>query len=184
MWARTLYPDSPLSRKNPHVLRYIGKLQHPGIVRMWEFVRRHNLAFSLLEVKEAIHDCDTCKEVKPAFYKPGALSIIRALQPFERLAMDLVGPKSAARKTGNCYALTVIDEYSRFPFVFGSRTITSESIIACLRQLFSVFGCPAFIHTDRGSQFLSSEFDQFCSRNGISHSRTTAYNPRGNGQCE
>ena len=166
---------SAISKESPCV-RLHCQLQHPGVVRMWEFVRRHNLAFSLLEVKEAIQDCDTCKEVKPAFYKPGASSIIRALQPFERLAIDLVGPKSAARKTGNCYALTVIDEYSRFPFVFGIRTITSESIIACLRQLFSVFGCPAFVHPDRGSRFLSSEFDQFCSRNGISHSRTTQYN--------
>ena len=48
----------------------------------------------------------------------------------------------------------------------------------------AIFGCPGYIHTDRGSQLLSEEFDQFCLANGIAHSRTIPYNPSGNGQCE
>ena len=161
------------------------KLHHPGIVRMWEFIRRHNYAFSLDDVKKTIAGCATCREVKPKFYKPAETApVIRSLQPFERLSMDIVGPKTPAFGTGNVYALTLVDEYSRFPFAFGLKTITTESIVRCLRSLFAVFGCPAYIHTDRGRQFVSSEFDSFCSQNGIAHSRTTPYRPGSNGQCE
>ena len=42
----------------------------------------------------------------------------------------------------------------------------------------------SFIHTDRGKQFCSNEFEQFCQENGIAQSQTTPYYTVGNGQCE
>ena len=80
--------------------------------------------------------------------------------------------------------LTVIDEYSRFPFAFPIKDTSSSSVLACLRNLFSLLGTPAFIHSDRGRQFVFSEFNSFCHENGISHSCTTPYHPSGNGQTE
>ena len=43
---------------------------------------------------------------------------------------------------------------------------------------------PTFIHTDRGSGFMSSELKNFLLQKGIATSRTTSYNPAGNGQIE
>ena len=43
---------------------------------------------------------------------------------------------------------------------------------------------PTFIHTDRGSGFMSLELKHFLLQKGISTSRRTSYNPAGNGQVE
>jgi transposase InsO family protein len=80
----------------------------------------------------------------------------------------------------NKFMLTIIDEYSRFPFAFPCKDVsTFESIIHCLSQLFSIFGMPAYIHSDRGSGFMSAKLQK-----GISSSRTTPYNRGGNVQVE
>ncbi|GFU96323.1 putative retrovirus-related pol polyprotein from transposon opus [Trichonephila clavipes] len=43
---------------------------------------------------------------------------------------------------------------------------------------------PSFIHSDRGSSFMSYELKSFLTSQGITTSRTTPYNPAGNGQVE
>jgi transposase InsO family protein len=47
-----------------------------------------------------------------------------------------------------------------------------------------LFGMPAFIHSDRGSSFMSAEVSRFLLEKGVARSHTTAYNPQGNGQVE
>ena len=43
---------------------------------------------------------------------------------------------------------------------------------------------PAYIHSDRGSAFMSVEFKRYLLDKGIASSRTTSYNPARNGQVE
>ena len=43
---------------------------------------------------------------------------------------------------------------------------------------------PSYVHSDRGSAFLSEELRTFLTTQGISSSYTTSYNPRCNGQTE
>jgi len=77
-----------------------------------------------------------------------------------------------------------VDEYSRFPFAYPCKEITADTLITNLLQVFSIFGCPSAIHSDRGAQFESDKFNQFLLSNGIVKTRTTPYRPQGNGQCE
>ena len=42
----------------------------------------------------------------------------------------------------------------------------------------------SYIHSDRFSSFQSYELKSWLSSHGVATSRTTSYNPRGNGQCE
>ena len=161
------------------------ELAHPGVTRMWAYVQSHKLPFSLEDVRTMTSTCPTCQQCKPRFFKPKVNGhIIKSMRPFERLNMDIVGPKIPAKGTGRRFLLVLIDEYSRFPFAFALKEITMNAIINCLNQLFSLFGTPGFIHTDRGSQFMGEEFEKFLRDRGISHSRTTPYNPKGNGQTE
>ena len=80
--------------------------------------------------------------------------------------------------------LTVIEEYPRFLFAFSCSNNNAETVIKCLTQLFSLFGLCSCIHSDRGSAFMSKKFIAFLRSKGIAYSRTSVYNPRGNGQCE
>ena len=83
-----------------------------------------------------------------------------------------------------CNVLTVIDEYSRFLFAFSTKHRSSNTVINCLKSLFTLFGPPATIHSDSGPEFFSMEFSAFLSHWGIQHSRTTAYHSAGNDQTE
>jgi len=80
--------------------------------------------------------------------------------------------------------LTIVDEYSRFPFAYPCPDMTSNTVAKCLSDLFTTFGRPSYIHSDRGSCFMSAELKQFLYALGIASSRTTGYNPQGNGQVE
>ena len=51
-------------------------------------------------------------------------------------------------------------------------------------ELFSVFGMPSQVHSDRGKSFICSEFKQFMHSRGISTSYTTPYKSQGNSQVE
>ncbi|XP_028516682.1 uncharacterized protein LOC110245097 [Exaiptasia diaphana] len=41
---------------------------------------------------------------------------------------------------------------------------------------------PSYVHSDRGVSFMSKEFQTYLTEKGITTSRTTGYNPAGNGQ--
>ena len=100
----------------------------------------------------------------------------------ERLSIDFKGPLPTS--THNPYILTVVDEYSRFPFAFACPNMHSSTVIKCLEQIFTLCGMPGFIHSDRGASFLSQELKEYLSQRGIATSKTTPYHPIGNGQVE
>lgn len=156
-------------------------LCHPGVTRMMHFVRCRNLPYSVDDVRSVTSGCPECAELKPRYHTSRG-ELVKATRPFERLNLDFKGPVPSA--TGNRYMLTVVDEYSRFPFAFPCRDLSANTVIRSLCQLFSVFGMPAYIHSDRGQSFMSDELKQFLHSRGIACSRTTPYNPEGNGQVE
>ena len=162
--------------------RLHDSLCHPGVTRLMHFVRARNLPFSIDDVRNITSNCRICCEVKPRFFRPSPTNLIKATQPFERLSIEFKGPLPSSTK--NRYLLTMIDEYSRFPFAFACADTSAQTLINCFCQLFSIFGMPAYVHSDRGSSFLSSDVQTFLRDKGIATSRTTPYNPQGNGQVE
>ena len=148
-------------------------LCHPGVTRMYNFVKSKKLPYSVEGVQQMTNACKICSECKPRFYKPEQPHLIKATQPFERLNVDFKGPND---KLTNVYFLTIVDEYSRFPFVFPCMDMTYSTVVNCLCQLFSLFGMPAYIHSDRGSSFMSKGLRDFLVSKGISCSWTTSYN--------
>ena len=157
-------------------------LCHPGVRRMAHYVRTKNLPYSMEEIKRMTAQCPECAAVKPRFHQPPNVHLIKATQPFERISIDFKGPLPS--NSHNKYILTVIDEYSRFPFAFPTKNLHSNTVIQCLHSLFTIFGTPAFVHSDRGQSFMSRELQQYLLQNGIATSRTSPYNPTGNGQVE
>ena len=78
----------------------------------------------------------------------------------------------------------VVDYYSRFYEVDFIRSVTSAQIIDILDKLFSLHGNPVCITSDNGPQFISSEFADYLSNEGIKHRRTTPLWPQANGKVE
>ena len=63
--------------------------------------------------------------------------------PFETLSIDHFGPST---KTGNLTLLSIIDNFTRFPFVFIVPNHSTCHVINALRQVFSLFGIPKKMH--------------------------------------
>ena len=183
--ADTLSRANVCAATRSHSIKDLEQLHdslcHPGITRLYHYVKSKNLPFSLGDVKSICEPCDTCMKEKPRFIQSSG-TLIKATQPFQQLNIDFKGPLPSS--SGNRYILTLVDEYSRFPFAFPCRDMTSQTVIKCFNQLFSLFGMPNYIHNDRAQDFLSSEVKTYLNSKGIAMSKTSRYNPRGNGQAE
>ena len=91
----------------------------PGVTRMYHFVKYKNLPYSVEDVRRMTSSCKVCAECKPRFYRPENSHLIKATQPFERLP----------NTDKNVYFLTVVDEYTRFPFVFPCADMTISTVM-------------------------------------------------------
>ena len=149
---------------------------HPGITRLAQFVKIRDLPYSIEKMMRI------CAGWKPRFHSSDSADLVKATQLMERLSFDFKGPLPS--NTKNRYMLVVIDEYSRFCFVFACPNMTMDVVMKCLSQLFAMFGMPSYIYTDRGSSFISKEPREHFTKLGIATSRKTPYNLQGNGQCE
>ena len=126
---------------------------------MTHVVQNRNLPYSVEDVKRITNSCQICAENKPRFYNPPQPTLVKAPQPFERLNQDFKDPLPS--KIQNKYMLTIIDEYSRFPFVIPCPDVTATTVIQGLCSLFAILGVPAYIHTDRGVAFMSEDLKSF-----------------------
>ena len=145
-------------------------------------MRTKNLPYSTDDVKKLCHSCRICAELKPQFYRPQQNTLIKATQPMERWSIDFKGPLRSSSQ--NTYMLTIVDEYSCFPFAFPCPNTSSATVMKCLDKMFVLCDTPSYIHSDRGSSFLSQEIKDYFSQRGIATSKTSPYHPIGNGQCE
>ena len=160
---------------------------HPGVNRLLQLLKNtkdaHNISNAEEICRKVTTNCRVCAQIKPRWVKPPVAHVIKSTSPWQRLSLDFMTNKPLS-PDGYCNILTVIDEYSHFPFVFSTKDRSSNTVMNCLKSLFTLFGPPATIHSDRGPEFFSIEFSAFLSHWGIQHSRTTAYHPAGNGQTE
>ncbi len=107
----------------------------------------------------------------------------RLTEPFESVALDLVGPMEKG-KGGNRYLLTCICLSSKWPDSIPLQTITTRSVADAMWQAFSRVGIPRQILTDCGAQFTAKSMGEVCDMLGIDRVKTTPYHLATNGSIE
>ena len=130
--------------------------------------------------QNSVQKLSYCAEVKPQFFKPESQTLIKAVRPWDRVSVNFKGPVSGPHP----YLLIVVDEHSRFPFVFPCKNMKSSTVTQCLSSLFCLYGFPGCVHSDRGAALVFRETRSFLATRGISFSTSTPYHPQGNSQCE
>ena len=80
--------------------------------------------------------------------------------------------------------LLVVDSHFKWLEVEIMPSVTSESTIEKLRNMFARYGVPMQLVSDNSPQFTSREFADFMKQNGIKHTLVAPYHPRSNGQAE
>ena len=78
----------------------------------------------------------------------------------------------------------MIDAHSKFIDAHIMKTSTSRATIDRLRHTFALLGVPKVIVSDNGTPFVSQEFQEFCTLNGIKHTCVSPYHPASNGLAE
>ena len=138
-----------------------------------------------VEVIDYCNTCTGCLVAKP----PGGRKVFKprrhlvASQPLEVLAMDYLSVDKDVYGYENILVMT--DVFSKFAAAAATRNQTAESAVKTLVQRWIVhYGVPLRLHSDRGASFEAELVQELCRHYGIKKSRTTPYNPAGNGVCE
>ncbi|KAK1423646.1 hypothetical protein QVD17_18952 [Tagetes erecta] len=111
----------------------------------------------------------------------------RASKPLELVHADLCGPITPETMAGNRYFLLIVDDYSRYMWVFIIKT-KDEAL-----EKFKDFKTQVeneskyrlkMLRTDRGGEFNSQLFNDYCRKEGIKRQLTAPYTPQQNGVVE
>ena len=84
----------------------------------------------------------------------------------------------------NKYILALVDAFTKFVWIYPTKSTTSAKVISKLNIQKAIFGSPAQIVTDGGAAFTSGEFAEYCAQEEIKHHAVTTGLPRPNGQVE
>ena len=104
-------------------------------------------------------------------------------QPFERIAMDIVGPLPMSSR-GNRFILVICDYATRYPEAVALRHIDAVSVAGELLKLFSRVGVPKEILTDQGAYFTSRLLVELYQMLHVQPIRTSPYHPQTDGLVE
>lgn len=100
---------------------------------------------------------------------------------------DICGPISPTSNGQKRYLIYFIDDFSRKAWVyFFAYKVDAFSVFkqfrTCVEKAYGLsIKC---LRTDRGGEFTSNEFKEYCRENGIKRQLTTVYTPQQNGVAE
>ena len=168
------YHDSPVGghRGMNKTFREIRKLYE------WPNMKR--------DIERYVKRCKSCQLNKSLNHRRRAPMEITttARQPFERCALDIVGPTDVTNK-GNRYILTFQDDLTKFMAAIPIPTQDAETVAReFVQNIVLKYGIPEVILTDQGANFLSELFANVCRLLQITKVQTTAFHPESNGGLE
>ena len=130
--------------------------------------------------------CGTCQIVKRKYHgRKAPLQPLPVENLFDRWHMDFVGPLTPSSEGGHMHILLVVDSFSRWCEAFPLQNQTASQVAKVLyREIFTRFGAPKSLVSDRGPQFMSALISQLCQIFSIKKHSTTPYHPQSNAACE
>nr|GFC00106.1 hypothetical protein [Tanacetum cinerariifolium] len=85
---------------------------------------------------------------------------------------------------GNKYILVAVDYLSKWVEAKALPTNDARVVVKFLKSLFSRFGTPKAIISDRGTHFCNDQFLRVMAKYGVTHRLSTAYHPQTSGRVE
>jgi hypothetical protein len=130
--------------------------------------------------------CQVCVQSKQPC-KPHKAAEARNLAPLDLIHSDLCEMNGILTKGAKRYFITFIDDSTRFCYVYLLKS-KDEAL-----HYFKTYKADAKnqlerkikrLRSDRGGEYFSSDFSDFCVEHGIIHERTPPYSPQSNGVAE
>ncbi len=184
--GRLLVPEA----LRPEVLQWGHESRlvcHPGIRRTLFAIRQHFWWPTLAaDVRQFVLACPTCAQCKPVNRPPDGLlhPLPVPSRPWSHIALDFVSGLPPSK--GNTVILTVVDRFSKAVHFIPLPKLPSarETAQLMVDHVFRLHGLPVDVVSDRGPQFASRFWKEFCRQIGASASLSSDFHPQTNGQCE
>jgi hypothetical protein len=164
---------------------------HFGTARTAELLRRKYHWQSMdSDVAEYVRSCDICQKTKVKRHIPygkmEALPSPRA--PWKEIALDFMSGVPPSMRGGVAYdaILVVVCRFSKMALYFPvKKTITAPQLIDLLIDcVFTRFGFPDGIVSDRDPRFTSEFWSEVCFYAKVKRRLSTAFHPQTDGQTE
>ena len=81
--------------------------------------------------------------------------------PLDTLHIDHLGPLPSMKKSYR-YVLVVVDVFSKFTWLYATKSTSTAEVLARLKKQATIFCNPRRIISDRSTAFMSSEFRDYC----------------------
>ncbi|GKC52850.1 reverse transcriptase domain-containing protein, partial [Tanacetum coccineum] len=135
------------------------------------------------DVNEYVRRCDACQRSGNISSKNEMpQNNIQVCEVFDVWGLDFMGPFPQSR--GNKYILVDVDYVSKWVKAQALPTNDTRVVVKFLRSLFSRFGVPKALISDRGTHFCNFQLEKALQRYGVTHKLSTAYHPQSNGQTK
>ncbi|KAK1616125.1 hypothetical protein QYE76_021642 [Lolium multiflorum] len=131
--------------------------------------------------------CSACVAGKQLKKKHPIKSIVTTSRPLELLHLDLFGPSHYDTLGGSKYGLVIVDDYSRYSWVFllKSKDETHREFIIFAKKAQRMYESEIkAIRTDNGTEFKNYTMQEFVDDEGIKHEFSAPYTPQQNGVVE
>ncbi|XP_008644598.1 uncharacterized protein [Zea mays] len=163
------------------------RLAHVGMKNLHKLLKgEHILGLTNVHF-EKDRICSACQAGKQVGAHHPHKNIMTTDRPLELLHMDLFGPIAYISIGGSKYCLVIVDDYSRFTWVFflQEKSQTQETLKGFLRRAQNEFGLRIKkIRSDNGTEFKNSQIEGFLEEEGIKHEFSSPYTPQQNGVVE
>nr|GEU76707.1 DNA-directed DNA polymerase [Tanacetum cinerariifolium] len=106
---------------------------------------------------------------------------IQVCEIFDIWGIDFMGPFPSSK--GNKYILVAVDYLSKWDEAKALPTNDARVVVKFLKSLFSRFGTPRAIISDRGTYLCNDQFTRVMIKYGVTRRQATAYHPQTSGQA-
>lgn len=150
-------------------------------------LQQKNMVAGLPQITTPSEVCEECvvsKQHRDSFPKGKSW---RAKNVLELVHSDLCGPINPSSNGGKRYFMTFTDDYSRKTWVYFLQE--KSEAFSTFKNFMTLVEKEAdksikFFRSDRGGEYNSHEFINFCEEHGIQKQLTAAYTPQQNGVSE
>lgn len=160
-----------------------GHLSYKSLITL----RNKDMVISLPGIGEEKITCEACIKGKHHRVPFPKQSKWRSTEKLELIHSDLCGPITPPSNSHKRYLISFIDDFSRKTWIYfvleksEAFHTFKEFKVFVEKQTGNFIKC---LRTDRGGEYNSTEFKEYCKEHGIKRQLTTAYTPQQNGVAE
>ncbi|KAK2452730.1 hypothetical protein QL285_000498 [Trifolium repens] len=184
--ASVIIPMCLAMSKQESTALWHGRYGHLSFNRLNDLSKKQ-MVKGLPEFSDNNENCVSCLTGKQQRESIPKQSKWRASKKLELVHTDICGPLTPQSNAGSRYFMTFTDDFSRktWVYVLKDKASALDSFKSFKVLVEKEAGCSILcLRSDRGGEYTSNTFNEFCRTEGIKRQLTTAYTPQQNGVSE